>query len=60
MRSAAAVLKDRKTVVPAAVSPGSTAVKRQAEAEGLDRIFQDAGVKWRGSGCSTALRRTAT
>ncbi len=53
MRSAAAVLKDRKIVVPAAVSPGSTSVKRQAEAEGLDRVFQDAGFEWRGSGCSS-------
>ena len=53
MRAAAAVLKGRKAVVPAAVSPGSTSVKRQAEAEGLDRIFQDAGFEWRGSGCSS-------
>ena len=34
------------------VSPGSSAVKRQAEAEGLDRIFLDAGLEWRDSGCS--------
>jgi len=53
MRAAAAVLKGRKAIVPAAVSPGSSSVKRQAEAEGLDRIFRDAGFEWRGSGCSS-------
>ena len=53
LRAAAGVLKGRKAVIPAWVSPGSTAVKRQAEAEGLDRIFRDAGVEWRGSGCSS-------
>jgi 3-isopropylmalate/(R)-2-methylmalate dehydratase large subunit len=34
------------------VSPGSTSVKRQAEEEGLDRIFKDAGLEWGESGCS--------
>ncbi len=53
LRAAAAVLKGRKVVVPAWVSPGSTTIKRQAEAEGLDRIFRDAGFDWRGSGCSS-------
>jgi 3-isopropylmalate/(R)-2-methylmalate dehydratase large subunit len=53
LRAAAAVLKGRKAVVPAWVSPGSTAVKHQAEAEGLDRIFRDAGLEWRASGCSS-------
>ena len=38
--------------VPAFVSPGSRAVKRAAEAEGLDRVFVDAGFEWRDSGCS--------
>jgi 3-isopropylmalate/(R)-2-methylmalate dehydratase large subunit len=52
LRAAAAVLKGRKAVVPGWVSPGSTPVKRQAEAEGLDRIFIEAGFEWRGSGCS--------
>jgi len=52
LRAAAAVLKGRKIVVPAWVSPGSSAVKRQAEAEGLDRIFREAGFDWRASGCS--------
>jgi 3-isopropylmalate/(R)-2-methylmalate dehydratase large subunit len=53
LRTAADVLRDRKVAVPAWVSPGSTAVKRQAEAEGLDRIFGDAGFEWRASGCSS-------
>ena len=53
LRAAAAILNGRKAVVPAAASPGSTAVKRMAEAEGLDRIFRDAGFEWRGSGCSS-------
>lgn len=53
LRAAAAVLKGRKSVVPAWVSPGSTLVKRQAEAEGLDRIFTQAGFEWRASGCSS-------
>jgi 3-isopropylmalate/(R)-2-methylmalate dehydratase large subunit len=52
LRSAAAVLKGRKAAVPGMVSPGSSAVKRQAEAEGLDVIFRDAGLDWRESGCS--------
>jgi len=52
LRGAARVLKGRKVSVPGMVSPGSSAVKRQAEAEGLDRIFVDAGLEWRDSGCS--------
>jgi 3-isopropylmalate/(R)-2-methylmalate dehydratase large subunit len=38
--------------VKAIVVPGSTQVKREAEAEGLDRVFRDAGFEWRESGCS--------
>ncbi len=53
LRSAATVLNGRKVVVPAVVSPGSSTVKRQAEDEGLDRIFIAAGFEWRGSGCSS-------
>jgi 3-isopropylmalate/(R)-2-methylmalate dehydratase large subunit len=53
LRAAAAVLKGRKSVVPAWVSPGSSTIKRQAEAEGLDRIFIAAGFDWRASGCSS-------
>ncbi|CAM4136276.1 3-isopropylmalate dehydratase large subunit [Bordetella tumbae] len=52
LRAAAEILKGRKTVVPAWVSPGSTATKRQAEAEGLDLIFKQAGFEWRDSSCS--------
>jgi 3-isopropylmalate/(R)-2-methylmalate dehydratase large subunit len=53
LRAAAAVLKGRKAAIPAWISPGSTALKLQAEAEGLDHIFKDAGVEWRASGCSS-------
>ena len=52
LRAAAAVLKGRKIVIPGWVSPGSSAIKRQAEAEGLDRVFREAGFDWRASGCS--------
>jgi 3-isopropylmalate/(R)-2-methylmalate dehydratase large subunit len=54
LRRAAAILKGRKVAagVTAICVPGSTPVKRQAEAEGLDRIFRDAGFEWRESGCS--------
>jgi 3-isopropylmalate/(R)-2-methylmalate dehydratase large subunit len=57
IRAAAAVAKLGHAVVPAWVVPGSDSVKRQAEAEGLDRIFTDAGFEWRSAGCSlcTAL-----
>ena len=52
LRAAAAVLRGRKTLVQGWVSPGSTPIQRQAEAEGLDRVFREAGLEWRGSGCS--------
>jgi 3-isopropylmalate/(R)-2-methylmalate dehydratase large subunit len=52
LRAAAAVARKGKAVVPAWVVPGSTNVKKQAEAEGLDRIFVDAGFEWRDAGCS--------
>ena len=57
LRSAAAVLKGRKIAkgVHLLVVPGSQAVKKQAEAEGLDKIFKDAGADWRESGCSMCL-----
>ncbi|MCB8889048.1 3-isopropylmalate dehydratase large subunit [Vreelandella malpeensis] len=55
LRAAAAVLSGRKSRVPGIVSPGSTQVKRQAEAEGLDRIFVEAGLEWRHSGCSMCV-----
>jgi 3-isopropylmalate/(R)-2-methylmalate dehydratase large subunit len=54
LRRAAALLAGRRIApgVKALVVPGSTAVKRAAEAEGLDRIFAEAGFEWRESGCS--------
>lgn len=53
LRAAALVLKGRKASVPGMVSPGSMEIKRQAEAEGLDKIFAAAGLEWRDAGCST-------
>ncbi|HTT49036.1 MAG TPA: 3-isopropylmalate dehydratase large subunit [Pseudolabrys sp.] len=55
LRAAAAVLAGRKSKVPGLVSPGSSTVKRQAEEEGLDRIFHDAGLEWADSGCSMCV-----
>ncbi len=52
LRAAAAVVRGRTAAVPAFVSPGSSDVKRAAEAEGLDRIFIAAGFGWHDSGCS--------
>ena len=52
LRAAAAVVKGRKALVPAMVVPGSSAVKRQAEAEGLDQLFLAAGFEWRDASCS--------
>lgn len=55
LRAAAAVLAGRRSRVPGMVSPGSSQVKAQAEAEGLDRIFVAAGLDWVGSGCSMCV-----
>jgi 3-isopropylmalate/(R)-2-methylmalate dehydratase large subunit len=55
LRSAAAVLAGRVSKVPGLVSPGSSTVKRQAEEEGLDRIFREAGLEWADSGCSMCV-----
>lgn len=54
LRAAAAILRGRHVAagVTAICVPGSTAVKAQAEAEGLDRIFTEAGFSWREAGCS--------
>jgi 3-isopropylmalate/(R)-2-methylmalate dehydratase large subunit len=52
LRAAAAVLAGRTSKVPGLVSAGSSSVKRQAEEEGLDRIFHAAGLEWADSGCS--------
>ena len=53
--AAAAVAKGRKAIVPAMISPGSTDVKRRAEAAGLDKIFIAAGFEWRDSACSMCV-----
>jgi 3-isopropylmalate/(R)-2-methylmalate dehydratase large subunit len=57
LRAAAEILEGRRIAsdVTAICVPGSTAVKRQAESEGLDRIFTDAGFEWRESGCSLCM-----
>jgi len=57
LRSAAGVLRGRHIApgLTMLVVPGSQQVKRQAEAEGLDRVFLDAGAEWRESGCSMCL-----
>ena len=55
LRQAAEVAKGRKTVIPAWVVAGSGLVKKQAEAEGLDRIFREAGFDWREPGCSMCV-----
>jgi len=57
LRSAAAVLKGRKVHpnVRVMVVPGSQQIKAQAQAEGLDQIFRDAGAEWREAGCSMCI-----
>ncbi len=57
LRNAAAVVKGHRIAssVNAMVVPGSGQVKRQAEQEGLDRVFLDAGFEWREAGCSMCL-----
>jgi 3-isopropylmalate/(R)-2-methylmalate dehydratase large subunit len=57
LRQAAEVFKGRKVAdgVRVLVVPGSQPIKRQAEAEGLDRIFKEAGAEWREAGCSMCI-----
>ncbi|HKZ07091.1 MAG TPA: 3-isopropylmalate dehydratase large subunit [Methylomirabilota bacterium] len=55
LRAAAAVVRGRRAVVPAWAVPGSGLVKRAAEAEGLDRVFREAGFEWREPGCSMCV-----
>jgi 3-isopropylmalate/(R)-2-methylmalate dehydratase large subunit len=57
LRAAAAVVAGRRVDpgVKALVVPGSAQVRRQAEEEGLDRVFLDAGFEWRLAGCSMCL-----
>jgi 3-isopropylmalate/(R)-2-methylmalate dehydratase large subunit len=62
LRAAAAVAKGRRvaaTIKVAMVVPGSGLVKAQAEKEGLDRIFREAGFDWREPGCSMCLAMNA-
>ncbi len=57
LRAAAAIFKNRKVnaATQTLVVPGSVAVKKQAESEGLDKIFTAAGAEWRDAGCSMCL-----
>ncbi len=57
LRDAAAIVRDRRVAdgVRAMVVPGSGLVRLQAEREGLDRVFLDAGFEWREAGCSMCL-----
>ena len=57
LRAAAEIVRGRHVApgVHALVVPGSMTVKRAAEAEGLDRVFADAGFEWRNAGCSLCL-----
>ena len=57
LRAAAEVLRGRQVAesVRMLVVPGSARVRLQAEGEGLDRVFLDAGAEWRGAGCSMCL-----
>ena len=55
LRAAAAIVKGRKATVPALVTPGSAQVRAQAEKEGLDRIFMEAGFTWGSPGCSMCV-----
>ena len=62
LRAAAAVVRGRRvadSVKQALVVPGSGVVKAQAEAEGLDRVFTEAGMEWREPGCSMCLAMNA-
>jgi 3-isopropylmalate/(R)-2-methylmalate dehydratase large subunit len=57
LRAAASVMRGRKVAagVRVLVVPGSKAIKRQAEAEGLDVVFREAGAEWREAGCSMCI-----
>ena len=55
LRDAAQVLRGRRVAIPTMVVPGSGPVKAAAEAEGLDRIFLEAGAEWLAPGCSMCV-----
>ena len=62
LRAAAGIVKGQRlapTVKLAMVVPGSGLIKQQAEQEGLDQIFRDAGFEWRDAGCSMCLGMNA-
>jgi len=61
LRAAAAIVRGRHVAarVRALVVPGSQRVKAQAEQEGLDRVFTEAGFEWRNAGCSMCLGMNA-
>ena len=55
LRAAARVARGRRAVVPAWIVPGSGLIRQAAEAEGLDRVFIEAGFEWREAGCSMCV-----
>ncbi|MBI3591250.1 MAG: 3-isopropylmalate dehydratase large subunit [Candidatus Melainabacteria bacterium] len=55
LREAAKILKGKKVKIPTIITPGSQAIKREAEREGLHDIFQDAGALWTHSSCGPCL-----
>ncbi len=55
LHAVAAIARGRRAVVPTLIVPGSSLVKAEAERQGLDRIFRDAGFEWRESGCSMCI-----
>ncbi|MEQ8887893.1 MAG: aconitase family protein, partial [Sandaracinaceae bacterium] len=55
LREAARVMRGRRVAARTLVVPGSRAVQRQAESEGLHRVFEAAGAEWRDPGCSMCL-----
>tara|TARA_B100001013_G_C24619997_1_gene446817 strand:+ start:794 stop:2197 length:1404 start_codon:yes stop_codon:yes gene_type:complete len=59
LREAAKIVKGKFAKTKAMVVPGSGLVKQQAEKEGLDKIFKEAGFEWRDSGCSMCLAMNA-
>jgi len=59
LRAAAKIVKGKKVKIKAMVVPGSGLVRQEAEKEGLDKIFKEAGFEWREAGCSMCLAMNA-
>ena len=59
LRAAAEIVKGKHVKTKAMVVPGSGLVRKQAEEEGLDKIFKEAGFEWREAGCSMCLAMNA-